>query len=59
MSRIIIDADVLCGKPVIAGTRLSVEWVVGLLAQGWSIPQVLDQYPGIERVDVIACLEHT
>ena len=44
-----IDASVLGGKPVIRGTRLAVDFVVGLLAQGWSFEQVLDSYPGITR----------
>jgi uncharacterized protein (DUF433 family) len=58
MERIVIDPKVLVGKPVIRGTRLSVEFVVGLLAQGWSIEQVIDNYPGITPEDVRACLEY-
>lgn len=58
MSRIIIDPDVLCGKPVIRGTRLSVQFIVGLLAQGWPVHQVVDNYPGLEPEDVYACLEY-
>jgi len=46
-----IDATVLGGKPVIRGTRLAVDFIVGLLAQGWSFEQVQDSYPGIARVD--------
>ena len=53
-----IDADVLGGKPVIRGTRLAVDFVVGLLAQGWSLEQVLDSYPGITREQVLACLAY-
>lgn len=58
MSRIVIDANVLCGKPVIRGTRLSVPLTVGLLAQGWTVHQIVDNYPGIEPADVYACLEY-
>jgi uncharacterized protein (DUF433 family) len=58
MNRIIIDPDILCGKPVIRGTRLSVQHIVSLLAQGWSVTQVVDSYPGIEPDDVYACLEY-
>ena len=58
MERIDIDPAVLCGKPVIRGTRLAVEFVVGLLAKGWSVEQVLDNYPGVAREDVRACLEY-
>ena len=53
-----IDASVLGGKPVIRGTRLAVEFVVGLLAQGWTIEQVLDNYPGVTRDQVLACLAY-
>jgi uncharacterized protein (DUF433 family) len=58
MDRIVIDPAVLAGKPVIRGTRLAVEFVVGLLAQGWSVEQVLDNYPGLTKEDVRACLEY-
>lgn len=58
MSRIVVDPNVLCGKPVVRGTRLSVEFVVGLLAQRWPVSQILDNYPGLEEADVYACLEY-
>jgi uncharacterized protein (DUF433 family) len=58
MDRIVVDPAVLCGKPVIRGTRLAVEFIVGLLAQGWSVEQVVDNYPGVTREDVQACLEY-
>jgi uncharacterized protein (DUF433 family) len=56
--RITIDPAVLVGKPVIRGTRLSVEFVVGLLAGGWTEAQVLANYPGITAEDVNACLRY-
>ena len=58
MDRIVVDPAILCGKPVIRGTRLAVEFIVGLLAQGWSLEQVLENYPGVTREDVQACLEY-
>jgi uncharacterized protein (DUF433 family) len=54
--RITIDPAVLAGKPIISGTRISVEFVVGLLAQGWSVDDVLNEYDHITREDVQACL---
>lgn len=57
-ARISLDPKVLTGKPVIRGTRLAVEFVVGLLAQGWSIEEVLSNYPGVAREDVLACLAY-
>ena len=54
--RIVIDEAVLTGKPVIKGTRLAVEFIIDLLAHGWSEEEVLDNYPGIGREDIAACL---
>jgi uncharacterized protein (DUF433 family) len=56
--RITVDPAVLLGKPVIKGTRLAVEFVVGLLAQGWTEKEVLRNYPGIAREDILACLAY-
>jgi uncharacterized protein (DUF433 family) len=54
--RIIIDPEILVGKPVIKGTRLAVEFIVGLLAEGWSEQDILDNYPGLASEDIKACL---
>ena len=56
--RIVVDSDILAGKPVVKGTRLAVEFVIDLLAQGWTETQVLDNYPGLTREDVHACLAY-
>jgi len=56
--RIEINPQIMVGKPVIRGTRLSVEFVVELLANGWSEPQILQNYPGISREDISACLHY-
>jgi len=56
--RILVDQKILVGKPVIRGTRISVEFVVDLLAQGWTEAQILDSYPGISREDILACLKY-
>ncbi len=56
--RITLDPDVLVGKPVIRGTRLSVEFVIGLMADGWSESEILENYPGISHGDIIACLAY-
>lgn len=58
MSRIIVDPNVLVGKPVIRGTRLSVEFIIGLLADGWSEGDVLVNYSGLTHEDIIACLAY-
>lgn len=54
--RISVDPKILVGKPVIKGTRLAVEFIVDLLANGWSHEQILDNYPGIVQDDICACL---
>lgn len=56
--RISLSPDVLVGKPVIRGTRLSVEFVIGLLADGWNEADILTNYPAITHDDVIACLAY-
>ena len=54
--RISIDPKVLVGKPVIKGTRLAVEFVIDLLAQGWTDAEILRNYPGLKHKDILACL---
>ena len=56
--RIIVDPQILVGKPVIKGTRLAVEFIVDLLAQGWSDDEILRNYPGITQDDIRACLSY-
>jgi len=56
--RITIDPEVLVGKPVIKGTRLAVEFVIDLLAQGWTEGEVMQNYPGISELDIHACLAY-
>jgi uncharacterized protein (DUF433 family) len=57
-SRITINPNVLVGKPTIKGTRLSVELIIDLLAQGWSTDEILRNYPGILIEDIQACLSY-
>lgn len=57
-SRITVDPRVLVGKPVIRGTRLAVEFIVELLAQGWTQQQICDNYPGVTPEDISACLHY-
>ncbi len=56
--RIILDPAVLAGKPVVRGTRLSVEFIIGLLAERWTEADILDSYPGLESADIQACLAY-
>ncbi|MFB2971710.1 DUF433 domain-containing protein [Aerosakkonema sp. BLCC-F183] len=56
--RIVIDPEILVGKPVIKGTRLAVEFIIELLAQGWSEADILRNYPGVTQKDIKACLSY-
>ena len=46
---IVSDKDVLLGKPTIRGTRISLEHIIGLLAQGWSEQQILENHPRLSK----------
>ena len=55
--RIVVDPEILAGKPVIRGTRLAVEFILELLAAGQSHEEILADYPGLTREDLLACLK--
>ena len=55
---ITIDPKVLVGKPVIKGTRIAVEFVIDLLAQGWPESEILRNYPALTHEDILACLKY-
>jgi uncharacterized protein (DUF433 family) len=52
------DPGILGGKPTVRGTRLSVVFLLGLLAQGWSQEQVLENYPQLTDEALRAALNH-
>ena len=56
--RIVVDPKILVGKPVIRGTRLSVEFILDLLANDWTIAKILEEYPQLKREDIIAVLKY-
>ena len=58
LGRIVLNPAVLAGKPVIRGTRLSVDFVIGLMADGWGEADILNNYPGLSHDDVPACLAY-
>ena len=57
-AHIVLDPAILAGKPIVRGARLSVDFVIGLLADGWSEEQIVENYPGLSRDDVLACLAY-
>ena len=56
LRRIVCDPKVMVGKPVIKGTRLTVEYILNLLAHGSSATDILDEYEGLTAEDIQACL---
>ena len=57
-ARIVLDPAVLAGKPVIRGTRLSVDFIIGLLADGWTEADIFRNYPRVTHEDIAACLAY-
>ncbi|MEO5953669.1 MAG: DUF433 domain-containing protein [Chloroflexia bacterium] len=57
-NRLTMDPEILSGKPVIRGTRISVELILELLAAGMPQTEILDNYPGLEPDDLLACLAY-
>ena len=56
LERITLNPNVMVGKPVISGTRLTVQFILGLLAHGASAEEILDEYKGLTIEDIKACL---
>ncbi len=57
--RIETNQKILVGKPVIKGTRISIDFILELLAQGWTYEQILKNYPQLKREDISAALEYS
>jgi uncharacterized protein (DUF433 family) len=55
---IVSDNKVLLGKPVIKGTRISVEHIIGLLAQGWTEEEILENFPRLEKNSIKAVFSY-
>lgn len=56
--KIVIDPDILTGKPIIKGTRIAVEFILELLAEGWTQEKIVENYPQIKKADIIAVLQY-
>jgi len=56
MDRVVIDPEILVGKPVIKGTRVPVSLVIELLASGMSEKEILKEYPQLKKEDIKAAL---
>lgn len=56
LNRIVMEPKIMTGKPVIKGTRLTVQYILNLLAHGTTIDEILSEYKGLTRDDILACL---
>jgi uncharacterized protein (DUF433 family) len=56
LERITLNPNVMVGKPVIRGTRLTVDYILNLLAHGATVQEILDEYQGLQEADIQACL---
>jgi uncharacterized protein (DUF433 family) len=56
LERVTLDPRVMVGKPVIKGTRLTVEYILSLLAHGAKTMEILEEYNGLTPEDIQACL---
>jgi len=56
LRRITVNRRIIVGKPVIKGTRLTVEYILNLLAHGTTEAEILDEYKGLTHEDIRACL---
>jgi uncharacterized protein (DUF433 family) len=58
MELIEINPKIMLGKPVIKGTRITVEHIISLLSQDISIAEILEEYKGLEKQQILACLQY-
>ncbi len=56
LNRITINSKVMVGKPVIRGTRLTVEFILNLLAHGATMDEIIKEYQGLNMEDIRACI---
>ncbi len=57
-TRIVFNPKILAGKPIIKGTRISVEFILELLSSGMSVSEIVKEYPHLKREDVMAAVEY-
>lgn len=59
LDRIVSNPDVMLGKPVIKGTRITVELILKRLASGYSVDQILKSYDHLSKEDILAALDYS
>ncbi len=58
LARIVVDPQICFGKPTVRGHRIWVSLVLGYLAEGWSVEQIIEEFPGLDPLDVRACVAY-
>ena len=58
LERITFDPKIFNGKPIIRGKRIAVEHILGMIAEGSDIEELLEGYPFLEKEDILACLSY-
>lgn len=58
LSKIETNPSVMLGKPVIKGTRITVELILRKLSGGFSFEEVLEMYPNLQRIDLLAAIDY-
>jgi uncharacterized protein (DUF433 family) len=56
LERIALNPKIMVGKPVIRGTRLTVQYILNLLVHGATVDEILQEYKGLTKEDILACL---
>ncbi len=56
LEKIVLNPKIMVGKPVIKGTRLTVQYILNLLAHEATIDEILQEYEGLTKEDILACL---
>jgi len=57
--RITVDPNIMLGKPIIKGTRITVELILTKLSEGSTIEELLQAYPNLKREDILACIAYS
>ncbi|HHT9111396.1 MAG TPA: DUF433 domain-containing protein [Candidatus Brocadiaceae bacterium] len=58
IERIVIDPKICHGQACIKGTRIPVHQILSMLANGDTIEELLEEYPSLERTDILACIQY-
>jgi len=57
--KIEVNPEVMAGKPIIKGTRISVEFILELIVSGWNTEEILKNYPQLKKDDIVAAIEYS